>query len=109
MPGAAVKLGPFSAGLNNVGEIGTIPDNALADMVNFEIDVDGTLVSRPAIIVEDGAPPSADLIPHGYYVRNDGETYSCGTTKVPVRSGVGRGATPATPNVSGKVPVCLSR
>ena len=75
MPGAAVKLGPFSAGLNNVGEIGTIPDNSLADMVNFEIDVDGTLVSRPAIIVEDGAPPSADLVLHGYYVRSDGETF----------------------------------
>ena len=75
MPGAAVKLGPFSAGLNNVGEIGTIPDNSLADMVNFEIDVDGTLVSRPAIIVEDGAPPAADLTLHGYYVRSDGETF----------------------------------
>ena len=75
MPGAAVKLGPFSAGLNNVGEIGTIPDNALADMVNFEIDVDGTLVSRPAIIAEDSAPPDANLIPHGYYVHSDGEIF----------------------------------
>lgn len=77
MPGADVHLGPFSAGLNNVSEIGTIPDNALSDVSNFEFDIDGSLVNRPAIIPEQTTGVvTGDMNMLGYCVRaSDGETF----------------------------------
>jgi hypothetical protein len=56
MPGKAIKLGPFKGGINNVGEASTLADNQLAAANNFDIDSDGSLVSRPAIVYEVGSP-----------------------------------------------------
>jgi len=49
MSGTLVKLGPFGAGINNLHDPAAVADNELVDCVNFEVDLDGSLVSRPPI------------------------------------------------------------
>lgn len=46
-----LRLGPFSGGLNIGSDPVLIGDNELIDCLNFELDIDGSLVSRPAIQV----------------------------------------------------------
>jgi len=46
-----LKLGPFSGGLNIGSDPVLIGDNELISCLNLELDVDGSLVSRPAIQV----------------------------------------------------------
>lgn len=46
-----LRLGPFSGGLNIASDPVLIADNELIDCLNFELDIDGSLVSRPAIQV----------------------------------------------------------
>lgn len=52
MPSRAepVVLGPFLGGINNYSDPSTIDDAELVDCVNFEADLDGSLVSRPPLI-----------------------------------------------------------
>ena len=47
MPGEAVVLGPFEGGINTLSDPTMIADNELVDCVNYDIDVDGSLKSRP--------------------------------------------------------------
>lgn len=49
MPGAIQELviGPFSGGINQFSDKSAIADNELEDCVNFDIDLDGSLKSRP--------------------------------------------------------------
>jgi hypothetical protein len=44
------KLGPFVGGMNISSAPSAIADNELVDCVNFEVDIDGSLVSRPPIV-----------------------------------------------------------
>lgn len=46
-----LRLGPFSGGLNIGSDPVLIGDNELINCFNFELDIDGSLVSRPAIQV----------------------------------------------------------
>lgn len=46
-----LRLGPFSGGLNISSDPALVQDTELIDCLNFELDVDGALVSRPAIQV----------------------------------------------------------
>jgi hypothetical protein len=46
-----LRLGPFSGGLNIGSDPVLIGDNELIECLNFELDTDGSLVSRPAIQV----------------------------------------------------------
>lgn len=46
-----LRLGPFSGGLNIGSDPVLVQDNELIDCLNLELDVDGSLVSRPAIQV----------------------------------------------------------
>jgi hypothetical protein len=46
-----LRLGPFSGGLNIGSDPALVGDNELIACLNFELDVDGSLVSRPAIQV----------------------------------------------------------
>lgn len=80
MPGAPVPLGPFTGGMNSHAEIATIADDEVALLENFEIDTDGSLKSRPAIIAEQTTGiVTGDIQPLGYYVRSDGETFLVAT------------------------------
>lgn len=46
-----LRLGPFSGGLNTASDPVLVQDTELIDCLNFELDIDGSLVSRPAIQV----------------------------------------------------------
>lgn len=82
----AVKLGPFKGGLNNVGEVSTIDPSQLSILSNFDIDNDGSLVSRPPIVPEaptaGGSDANSKMRPLGYYVRSDGETFLVATNPI---------------------------
>lgn len=45
-----VALGPFAGGLNNFSDPASIADAELAKCINFEIDTDGALISRPPVV-----------------------------------------------------------
>jgi hypothetical protein len=51
MPTEILRLGPFNGGLNIGSDAVLIADNELIDCTNLELDIDGSLVSRPAIQV----------------------------------------------------------
>lgn len=44
-----INIGPFVGGLNTLSDQSSISDTELIEMVNFECDKDGSLVSRPPI------------------------------------------------------------
>jgi hypothetical protein len=62
-----VKLGPFSGGLNLLAEPQNINDSELTECINFEVDVDGSLMNRPAIVetTDNGANGSGGWTPIG--------------------------------------------
>jgi hypothetical protein len=49
MPGAPIQVGPFVGGLNTFSDPTAIADNELTVCQNFELDLDGSLKSRPPI------------------------------------------------------------
>lgn len=49
MPGAPIQVGPFIGGLNTFSDATAIADNELTVCENFELDLDGSLKSRPPI------------------------------------------------------------
>ena len=49
MPGAPIQVGPFVGGLNTFSDPTAIADNELVVCNNFELDLDGSLKSRPPI------------------------------------------------------------
>lgn len=46
----AMRIGPFVGGINTFSDASAIADNELVECVNFELDLDGSLVNRPAIV-----------------------------------------------------------
>ena len=57
MPGSPTKLGPFDKGLHNGSGTGEYIDDAeLFDLVNLEVDIDGSLANRPAISTQMAVP-----------------------------------------------------
>ena len=58
-----LRLGPFNGGLNIGSDPVLVQDNELINCLNLELDIDGSLVNRPAIqIVEEGADDERILI-----------------------------------------------
>jgi hypothetical protein len=58
-----LRLGPWTGGMNRAADPAVIEDTELIDCINFELDIDGSLVSRPAIqIVEEGSVDNHLLI-----------------------------------------------
>lgn len=47
MPGQAIQVGPFIGGLNTFSDPSAVADNELVVCDNFELDLDGSLKSRP--------------------------------------------------------------
>jgi hypothetical protein len=50
MPGEAIQVGPFTGGLNSYGDPSSIADNELIICENFELDLDGSVKSRPPFV-----------------------------------------------------------
>lgn len=79
MPGQAIQVGPFLGGLNTFSDGTAIADNELSVCENFELDIDGSLKSRPPF-VDVGtrfplAPTSGNVEMLGYYIDDSGESY----------------------------------
>jgi len=74
----AVRLGPFHGGLRNSSGLGeNIADNEVYDLTNLEVDLDGSLVNRPAIgtLAITGVSPTTNLRIIGRYRPNDGRVF----------------------------------
>lgn len=46
----AIKLGPFVGGINSASDPTFISDTEVVDCVNFDLDLDGSLLGRPPIV-----------------------------------------------------------
>lgn len=42
-----LKIGPFAGGINRYSDLSAIADDEMTDCINFDIDLDGSLKSRP--------------------------------------------------------------
>lgn len=64
MASTPVAIGPFTGGLNNYSDPAAVGDEECVQIRNFDIDLDGTLVSRPPIIQDSDllAAPYHDVI-----------------------------------------------
>lgn len=70
MPVDTVPIGPFSGGLNTYSDQSSVADNEVVQLENFELDLDGSLVSRPPIAnpnVEFPLGATGDVQLLGYY------------------------------------------
>ena len=78
MPGEATKLGPFTGGLHNSAAGEFIDDKELYELVNLEVDNDGSLVNRPEIRLLSIAPVGITMAGCsilGVYLPNDGRKF----------------------------------
>lgn len=76
MPGTPVKVGPFVGGLNTFSDASAIGDNEVASLVNFDVDLDGSLVSRPPFVqFNAGTGANNNLFLLGYFRWTDGNNY----------------------------------
>ena len=48
MPGTPVSIGPFFGGMNDTNDPSTIEDEQCAMLFNFDIDTDGSIITRPS-------------------------------------------------------------
>lgn len=78
MPGESIPIGPFIGGLNTFSDPTSVADNELVECQNFELDLDGSLVSRPPIVDLAVAFPlgvSGNFELLGYYYAAGGVPY----------------------------------
>ncbi len=78
MPGEPIPIGPFVGGLNTFSDPTSIADTELVECRNFELDLDGSLVSRPPIVdlavaFPLGTTGNVELL--GYYYAAGGVPY----------------------------------
>ena len=55
MGGQPVRIGPFKRGLNNTSQAGESSDDEVVELVNFDLALDTSLVSRPPIEIVGAA------------------------------------------------------
>jgi len=78
MPGAPIQVGPFIGGLNTFSDPTSIADNELTVCENFELDLDGSLKSRPPIEdlgVDFPLDATGNINILGYYYTASGTSY----------------------------------
>lgn len=78
MPGSPVQIGPFLGGLNTYSDETSVADNQLVVCDNFELDLDGSLVSRPPIVDRGVTFPlgaTGNLTLLGYYIATGNVPY----------------------------------
>ena len=80
MPATPVKIGPFAGGLNTYSGPTSIGDNECVDILNFDIDLDGSLISRTPFTVKDAmadlpATSTTELLPLNWFIDTTGERY----------------------------------
>lgn len=79
------RLGPFVGGLNTFSDPTAIGDDEIAELINFEMDIDGSLVNRPPITqvgtaeIPGGAGNGISVL--GYYEADGGAKYLIATNR----------------------------
>lgn len=71
MTASPVKIGPFGGGLNTYSEPTAVGDNEAVNLINFNVDLDGSIFSRPPIRTKDVAasvPGAGELNLLGFYI-----------------------------------------
>jgi len=61
MVGQPVKIGPFVGGMNTYTGPSAIADNEAVEITNLDIDLDGSLTSRPGLAIIGAATPEPGL------------------------------------------------
>lgn len=82
MPGQAIQIGPFVGGLNSFSDPTAVADNELVQCLNFELDLDGSLISRPPIVDQHITMPAGatgNLALLGYYYGSAGAAFLIGS------------------------------
>lgn len=70
MPGQAIAVGPWNGGLNTYSDDTAVADNEAVEILNMELDLDGSLRSRPPIIDNGVSMPlgvSGNISVLGYF------------------------------------------
>lgn len=63
MSGEVLRIGPFVGGLNLASDVSSVADEELVECINLELDIDGSLKSRPPYVkVTEGAPVGHKII-----------------------------------------------
>jgi len=79
MPGQPIQIGPFIGGLNTFSDPTAIADNQLTVCDNFDLDLDGSLKSRPPFVDSGVSFPLAtsggNMLVLGYYYSEAGAAY----------------------------------
>jgi hypothetical protein len=75
MSGEPVKIGPFVGGMNTYNQPTSIEDDEAVEILNMDIDLDGSLVSRPAISINNNAPVTGPSHIIGTYRSKTGVFY----------------------------------
>lgn len=70
-----VKLGPFTGGLNTFSDQSTIADDECYTLNNFDVNLDGALISRPPIVLNYNVIGYNSLRYLGFYVTATGTPY----------------------------------
>lgn len=78
MPGDSIQIGPFIGGLNTYSDETAVADNEMTFCENFELDLDGSLKSRPPFM-DDGVTfplgATGNIVMLGYYFALSGTPY----------------------------------
>ena len=78
MPANAVKIGPFSGGLNTYSEPAGVADKEVVAIKNFDIDLDGSLISRNPFYFKNSAnaiPGVGETKLLGWYIATDNKKF----------------------------------
>jgi hypothetical protein len=70
-----VKIGPFTGGLNTYSDPAAVADTDAVDMINFEVDLDGSLRSRPPFTVINSGQTKYNNRLLGIYTTTAGISY----------------------------------
>ena len=88
-PKRSMTIGPFVKGLNTFSDPSAVPDDGLAELLNMELDLDGSLMSRPPFHDTGINMPlqvSGNMVILGFYYTPLGAEYLIGTDGVPHRA-----------------------
>lgn len=107
MTGQALRLGPFNGGLNRAADPVVIGDEELIECLNLELDIDGSLINRPAISIIDEGTSDDRLLIFGS-VEFTGTVYLFGTRSGATFVSSDFGITWSELSISGASPECAS-
>lgn len=82
MGGEDIKIGPFIGGLNTFSDPAAAEDTELIELINFECDVDGSLISRPPIVptgVNMTLGVTGNMKVIGYFITSAGTPFLFGS------------------------------